>query len=347
MATAWFAIIALMLTVYVVLDGFDFGAGMVHLFVAKTDAERRTVLSSIGPLWDGNEVWLVASGGVLVFAFPKAYAVAFSGFYLPIMMALWLLILRGVAIELRSHHENPLWRRFWDVVFALASTVVAVVLGLSLGNVVRGVPIGPGGYFNAPLFTSFRPGTTTLGAIDWYTSLVGLFALVALAGHGALYLVWKTTGPVQARSRAAARRLWLLVVILGITITVVTDAVRPELLANLGARPWAWPLVFLVPAAIATVVVALRRRRELLAFCASAAMLAGLLGAAAAALYPTILRSTIDESLSLDVSNAAAGDRSLALGLAWWVPAMVLAVVYFAYLFRSFRGKVGPGGAHY
>jgi cytochrome bd ubiquinol oxidase subunit II len=346
-ATAWFAIIALMLTVYVVLDGFDFGAGMVHLFVAKTDAERRTVLSSIGPLWDGNEVWLVASGGVLVFAFPKAYAVAFSGFYLPIMMALWLLILRGVAIELRSHHENPLWRRFWDVVFALASTMVAVVLGLALGNVVRGVPIGPGGYFNAPLFTSFRPGTTALGAIDWYTSLVGLFALVALAGHGALYLVWKTTGPVQARSRAAARRLWLLVVILGITITVVTDAVRPELLPNLGARPWAWPLVFLVPAAIATVVVALRRRRELLAFCASAAMLAGLLGAAAAALYPTILRSTIDESLSLDVSNAAAGDRALALGLAWWVPAIVLAVVYFAYLFRSFRGKVSPGGAHY
>jgi cytochrome d ubiquinol oxidase subunit II len=346
-AAAWFAIIALMLTVYVVLDGFDFGAGIVHFFVAKTDAERSTVLAAIDPLWDGNEVWLVAAGGVLVFAFPKAYAVAFSGFYLPFTIALWLLILRGVAIALRSHHEGHLWRRFWDGVFALASAMVAVVLGLALGNLVRGVPIGPGGYFSAPLFTSFRPGTTELGAIDWYTSLVGLFALVALAGHGALYLDWKTTGPVQARSHAAARRLWRLVVILGITITVATGAVRPELFASLGARPWAWPLVFVVPAAIATVVVALRRRRELLAFCASAAMLAGLLGAAAAALYPTILRSTIDESLSLDVSNTAAGDRALAIGLAWWVPAMVLAGVYFAHLFRSFRGKVGPGGEHH
>jgi cytochrome d ubiquinol oxidase subunit II len=343
MATVWFIIIAVMLTVYVVLDGFDFGAGILHLFVARTDDERRTVLAAIGPLWDGNEVWLVASGGVFVFSFPRAYAAGFSGFYLPLMIALWLLILRGVAIELRSHHENPLWRQFWDGVFAFASTAVALVLGLSLGNVVRGVPIGPEGYFQVPLFTTFRPGTTWVGVLDWYTGLVGLFALAMLAGHGALYLVWKTTGAVQARSHAAARRLWLLVVILGVTVTVATGAVRPEIFDNLGARPWAWPLVLLVPTAVATIAVALRRRRELLAFASSAATIGAMLTATAAGLYPTILRSTIDRSLSLDVHNAAAGSRGLALGLAWWVPAIVLAIGYFSYLFHSFRGKVGAG----
>jgi cytochrome d ubiquinol oxidase subunit II len=340
MATAWFVIIALMLTTYVVLDGFDFGVGILHLFVAKTDDERRTVLASIGPVWDGNEVWLVVSGGTLLLAFPKVYAVAFSGFYLPLMIALWLVILRGVAIELRSHHEGPLWRTFWDGVFAFASTSVAVVLGVSFGNVLRGVPIGPDGFFHAPLFTTFRPGTARLGAIDWYTGLVGLFALAILAEHGALYLAWKTSDPVHVRSHAAARRLWPLVAVLGVTVTLATTIVGPELFHGLFARPWAWLLVLLVPAAFATIAVALRRRRELVAFLSSTAMIAAMLLAAAAGLYPTILRSTIDPSLSLDVGNAAAGSRSLAIGLAVWAPAMALAVGYFTYLFRSFRGKV-------
>ena len=188
MATAWFAIIAVMLTVYVVLDGFDLGAGVVHLFVAKNDDVRRAVLAASGPVWDGNEVWLIASAGILVFAFPKAYAAAFSGFYLPLMMALWLLVLRGVSIEFRSHHENPLWRSFWDGVFAAASIALTIVLGVALGNVVRGVPLTGEGYFSAPLFTSFGAGGAELGAIDWYTGLVGLFALFALGAHGALYL---------------------------------------------------------------------------------------------------------------------------------------------------------------
>src|SRR5439155_1735185 len=138
----WYGVVAVMLSVYVVLDGFDFGAGILHLFVARTDRERREVLAAIGPVWDGNEVWLIASGGTLVFAFPRAYATGFSGFYLPLMMVLWLLILRGLSIEFRSHNENPLWRSFWDGTFAFSSTLMAVVLGAALGNVIRGVPIG-------------------------------------------------------------------------------------------------------------------------------------------------------------------------------------------------------------
>src|SRR5713101_7104639 len=135
METIWFTLVALMLTVYVVLDGFDFGAGILHLLVARTDEERRTVLGAIGPVWDGNEVWLVASGGVLVYAFPRAYSAGFSGFYLPLMIALWLLIMRGLAIEFRSRESNVLWRSFWDGAFALSSVLMAVVLGAALGNI--------------------------------------------------------------------------------------------------------------------------------------------------------------------------------------------------------------------
>src|SRR5713226_1246439 len=198
MAPVWFAIVSGMLAVYVILDGFDFGAGILHRFVARTDEERRTVLAAIGPVWDGNEVWLIAAGGVLFLAFPRVYAVAFSGFYLALMIVLWLLILRGIAIESRSRQENPLWREFWDTIFSVASVFLAVVLGTALGNLVRGVPLDETGVFFIPLFTDFEPGRQP-GVFDWYTALVGAFTLCALAGHGALYLVWKTTGAVQAR----------------------------------------------------------------------------------------------------------------------------------------------------
>src|SRR5512143_896842 len=210
MATAWFILLGFMLIVYVVLDGFDLGAGILHLFVAHRDTERRTVLAAIGPVWDGNEVWLLASGGLLVFAFPHVYAVAFSGFYLPLMMVLWLLVLRGISIELRSHHENVLWRQLFDVVFAVSSLVLALVLGVALGNVIRGVPIDGSGSFEAPLWASFRT-TGEIGAIDWYTASVGVFAVAALAGHGAMYLRWKTTGELHLRVTRAARPIWIAV----------------------------------------------------------------------------------------------------------------------------------------
>src|SRR5712675_1294870 len=142
MGTLWFCLVAIMITVYVLLDGFDLGAGAIHLLVAKTDAERRQVLASVGPVWDGNEVWLIAGGGTLYFAFPALYAGAFSGFYLPLMIVLWLLILRGISIELRSHIESPIWKPFWDLIFGGSSALLALLYGAALGNVVRGVPLG-------------------------------------------------------------------------------------------------------------------------------------------------------------------------------------------------------------
>src|SRR5665213_2787234 len=183
MPTIWFCLVAILIAGYVVLDGFDLGAGAIHLFIAKTDEERRSVLASIGPVWNGNEVWLLAAGGTLFFAFPSLYASGFSGFYLALMIVLWLLILRGIAIELRSHVNNDLWRSFWDVVFAGASALLAIFYGAALANVVRGVPLRSDGYFFLPLWTNLLPGSDA-GIIDWYSVLVGVTALVVLMVHG-------------------------------------------------------------------------------------------------------------------------------------------------------------------
>jgi cytochrome d ubiquinol oxidase subunit II len=336
----WFAIVSGMLAVYTVLDGFDFGAGILHRFVARTDEERRTVFAAIGPVWDGNEVWLIAAAGVLFLAFPSVYSAAFSGFYLALMIVLWLLILRGVAIESRSRRENPLWREFWDTTFSIASALLAVVLGVALGNVVRGVPLDGTGLFFIPLFTDFQPGARP-GVFDWYTALVGAFTLCALAGHGALYLVWKTTGPVQARSLACARRAWLAVLPLWLAVTLATVRLRPETFTNLLARPWLLGFVVLMLGGVAGVFYFLKRGRELAAFLSSTSFLLGLLAATMAGIYPVWLRSTIDPTHSLTAANSAAKAYGLHVALVWWTVGMALAGGYFVYLFRSVRGKVG------
>ncbi len=339
MEAVWFAIVSAMLGAYVALDGFDFGVGVLHRFVARTDEERRTALAAIGPVWDGNEVWLIAAGGVLFMAFPRTYSAAFSGFYMALMIVLWLLILRGVAIEFRAHHANPLWREFCDTVFSLASMLLAVVFGTSLGNLVRGVPMNQSGLLSMPLFTDFHPGREP-GIFDWYTLLVGLFTLCVLAGHGALYLVWKTTGPVQTRSLTCALWTWLAVVPLWVGVTLATLRVQVEVFTNLIARPWSAVFVLLTFAGLGGVFYFMRQRRELAAFLSSTAYLVGLLAATMAGNYPFWLRSTIDASYGLTAANSASNRYGLLVGLAWWIVGMALATGYYVYLFRSIRGKV-------
>ncbi len=339
MEALWFAIVAGMLAVYTVLDGFDFGVGILHRLVARTDEERRTVLAAIGPVWDGNEVWLIAAGGVLFLAFPRIYSAAFSGFYLALMIVLWLLILRGVAIESRSRQANPLWRDFWDTTFVVASALLAFVLGTALGNVVRGVPLDGTGSFFIPFFTDFRAGPRP-GVFDWYTALVGIFTVCALAGHGALYLVWKTDGPVQARGRLWARRAWLAVLPLWLAVTLATLWVRPDVFTHLLDRPWLLAFVGLMLAGVVGVFAFQRRGRDLAAFVSSSSYLLGLIGATLAGIYPVWLRSTLDPAYSLTAENSADTSYGLRVALAWWVVGIALAAAYFVYLFRSTRGKV-------
>jgi cytochrome d ubiquinol oxidase subunit II len=347
MEAAWFAIVSGMLTAYAVLDGFDFGVGAIHRIVARTDQERRTVLAAIGPIWDGNEVWLIAAGGVLFMAFPSVYATAFSGFYMALMVVLWLLILRGVAIELRSHEDHLLWREFWDTVFSLASALLAVMFGTSLGNLIRGVPLGKEGLRGMPLFTNFLIGREP-GILDWYTALVGLFTLAALAVHGALFLAWRTTGPVRERSLALAREAWKAALVLWIAATAATLWVRPEVFSGLASRPWALLFVAVAIAGAWGTFHFPRRGQELAAFASSSAFLLGMLAATLAGQYPFWLRSTLDPSYSLTALNAASDHYGLRVALTWWPVGIALVAVYFTFLFRWMWGKVGvePGPSY-
>jgi len=341
MEALWFALAAVMVAAYVVLDGFDFGAGGLHFVVAKNDRERRQVLAAIGPFWDGNEVWLLAAGGVLFLAFPKVLASGLSGFYLAIFMLLWVLILRGAAIELRSRLEDRMWRSFWDGTFAFASTLAPVLFGAALGNVLRGVPLTSDGWFALPLFESFSP-RGPLGVLDWYTVLCGVTALVAVLHHGALFLAWKTDGEVRERCVRAATTLFVPTVVLWLLATVATARLAPEIFRALGDRPLAWLSTLLFLAGLSASFVGRRAGRDLLAFLGSSVFLLGVLAATAASVYPVWLKSAGDPALSLTAQNAAAGEHSLRVGLYWWPVGCVLAIVYFAILFRLHRGRAQP-----
>jgi cytochrome d ubiquinol oxidase subunit II len=342
-AAVWYAIVAAMLTAWTVLDGLDFGAGLVHFFVARTERERGVVLGAIGPIWDGNEVWLIAGGGVLVFAFPAAYAAAFSGMYLAIMMVLWLLALRGIAIEFRGQVGDPLWRQAWDFVFAVASGLIAFVAGVALGNILRGVPLDSTGRFHLDLFSL---SGNHVAALDGYTVLVGATAVAVLTAHGATYVAWKTGERVHDRSVAAARRAWPAAFAVALAATVATALERPSMASALARRPWAWPLPAGAIAAGAVVVLALRRGRDRAAFLASCGFIAALMLATAAAFFPLLVASTVDGRFDIDAHGAASSETALGLGLVWWIPAMALAVAYFVNLFRSMRGKAGADYGH-
>ena len=344
MGTVWFWLVAIMIAVYVLLDGFDLGAGALHLFIAKTDDERRQVIASIGPVWDGNEVWLLAAGGTLYFAFPVLYASGFSGFYLPLMMVLWLLILRGTSIEFRSHIRSEVWMPFWDFVFCGSSLLLAIFFGAALGNVVRGVPLDASGYFFEPLWTNFRLGADT-GILDWYTILVGVLALAALMMHGGLWVRLKTTGAVGARAGQAASSLWWAVMALTSVVTLVTFQVQPQVLQNLNAWPLGYVFPLLAIAGATGVRWFIARQKERAAFLSSAAFITGMLTSVVFGVYPMVLPAR-DTRYSLTVANSAAADYGLKIGLAWWSLGIILATGYFIFLYRSFAGKVSSGDSH-
>jgi cytochrome bd ubiquinol oxidase subunit II len=335
----WYLLVAIMITAYVVLDGFDLGAGILHLFIARTDEERQTIIRTIGPVWDGNEVWLLAGGGTLYFAFPLLYASGFSGFYLPLMIVLWLLILRGIGVELRMHLDTPVWRGLFDGSFGLASLLLAIFFGAALGNVLRGVPLGKDGYFFLPLWTNWRVGPQP-GILDWYTVLSGTVALFALALHGAYYVALKTNGAVNARAKAMARRLWPVLVVLTGASLAATLYIRPDLLDNYKRLP----VLYVIPALVAASLFNMRRSsargQERAAFLSSCAYLAFMLVGAAAGVYPNLLTSTTDPALNITVYNAHAGSYALSVGLIWWSLGMALAVGYFTFVYRMFGGKV-------
>ncbi len=346
MLLTWFSLVAIMITAYVVLDGFDLGAGVLHLIIAKTDEERRQIIRTIGPVWDGNEVWLLAGGGTLYFAFPLLYASGFSGFYLPLMIVLWLLILRGIGIELRMHLNSPVWRGLFDGSFAIASLLLTVFYGAALANVIRGVPLQSDGYFFLPLWTTWNVGVQP-GILDWYTVIGGLVALTALTLHGAYYVALKTTGELNTRSRRTARFLWPVLVALTIISLVASLNIRPSLLDNYRKMPVLFAIPVLVAASLFSMWFTSRRGNERGAFFSSCAYLVFMLVGAAAAVYPTLLASTTDPALNITIYNAHAGEYALSVGLVWWGLGMAIATGYFVFVYRTFRGKITPSSAEH
>ena len=339
MGTVWFWIVAAMLTVYVVLDGFDLGVGIVYLLVARTEQDRRKAMHAIGPVWDGNEVWLIAGGGTLFFAFPLLYASSFSGFYLPLTIVLWLLMIRGLSIELRAHTHDKVFASLFDATFFLSSTMLAIFFGAALANVVRGVPLGSDDYFFLPLWTNWRTGPNP-GILDWYTVIGGVLALLALALHGLLYLALKTTGELNARATLWAKTLWPVVLLITLASVPSTIIARPDSLIHYREHGAAWLAPLVVLASIAMIAVSLARGWEWRAFLGSCTYLAAMLVGAAAGLYPVVLPSVGSAGHDITIDRALAGPHTVRVGLVWWSFGITLAVIYSITVYWLFRGKV-------
>ncbi len=334
--TVWFVLIGLLLVGYAVLDGFDLGAGIVHLFVARNDEERRSVLNAIGPVWDGNEVWLITGGGALFAAFPLVYATVFSGFYLAVMLLLGALILRAVSIEFRSKETNGLWRRSWDAGFALGSALAALLFGVALGNVVRGLPLDAGGVYRGGL----------AGLLNPFAIVMGLLTLGLAAQQGSSWLVLKTEGALQARARIAGLAATLLVVAAWIVATVIAWGDSNRIFDNFGRTPLAWTGPVAAAIALAAMLYAYRRRRELLAFLLSSVVVAGLAVTAGATLYPNLVPA-VDATRSLTVDNAHSSDVTLTVMLVVALVGMPIVLAYTGFVYWKFKGKVQLDEAGY
>jgi len=331
--TAWFVLLAVMLTGYAVLDGFDLGVGAVHLLLGRSRDERARMIDTIGPVWNGNEVWLIGAGGAMVAAFPTLYAASFSGFYLALMLVLWLLLLRGLGIEFRHQIHHPLWEDAWDVVFSAASLLLALLFGVTVGNVLHGVPFTADGEFRAT-FAVMLNGFALLG---------GALSVATLATHGACWIALKTDGALQQRARRFAAGAWWAAAALLVAMIAASVAVRPEFSRNFTAHPW----LLAVPVLGLAAIGAQRRfigRDDWLAFLSSSAYIAGILASIAAGLYPTLLPAAPGSaSAGLDIYNAAAPHASLRTALIVYLIGLAIVGVYLTRIYRVWAGKVRGG----
>jgi cytochrome d ubiquinol oxidase subunit II len=339
MIATWYAVVSFMLIAYVILDGRNFGAGMLHWFVARTPEERRQVIAAMGPLWSWHEVWLVGFGGALVAVFPRLMASAFSGYYLALILILWCLILRGVSIEVGGHINDRLWQGFWDFVFVVSNFLLAILFGAAAGNVARGVPLDADGNFSMPFFTNFGV-RGHVGLLDWYTVSVAAFAVCLLAAHGATYLALKTEGPVHDRSARCAKYLWVLTVPLFVLISVESFLVRPDVPGRAVHNPACWIALLVTFISAAMLVSGFSTHREMRAFLASNFLIAGLLAAGGAAIFPVMLNSTLAPQNSLSAYSIAANHTALVVASIWWPIGFALAIAYFIFISRRYVGKV-------
>ncbi len=327
--TVWFILVGILLTGYAILDGFDLGVGSLHLLVKK-DKDRRTLINSIGPVWDGNEVWLVTGGGALFAAFPEVYATVFSGFYTAFILLIFVLIFRAVAIEFRSKQEAKWWRQMWDILFSISSIFIAFLAGVALGNIVTGVPIGSDKEFAGDFFGLIKP----------YTILVGITTVALFMMHGSIYLVMKTEGEIHAEVKKWVNNTIIFFVICYVSTTMATLIYYPHMIQHFKSEPWLFILALLNMLAIANIPREIYRGRELRAFLSSCASIAALMALFASGIFPSVVISTINPDYSLTIYNAASSQKTLYTMLIIAAIGMPFVIGYTVTIYWIFRGKV-------
>lgn len=327
--TIWFLLIGALLIGYAILDGFDLGVGALHLFTRKDD-ERRLMMNSIGPVWDGNEVWLVTAGGALFAAFPHAYATSFSGFYLAFVLVLFMLIFRAVAIEMRSKETWRGWRTFWDWAFGISSIGASVLFGVAVGNMIIGIPVGRDMEYAGRFVDLLRP----------YPLVIGVFNLSIFVMHGSIYLYLKTEGELQRKVRGWILKTVPFFILMYVVTTIFTLALVPSMLGNFGRFPFMWGLVVLNVLAIANIPRAVYRARPFEAFFSSACAIAALITLFGFGIFPNLIRSSLDPNYNLTIYNASSSPYTLRIMLIIAIIGMPFVVAYTASIYYIFRGKV-------
>lgn len=327
--TIWFLLVGVLIIAYAILDGFDLGVGILHL-LAKNDHERRISLNSVGPVWDGNEVWLLTGGGALFAAFPVVYATVFSAFYLALMLLLFALIFRAVSLEFRSKEESNAWRSSWDWAFFLGSLIPALLFGVALGNIMRGIPLDASHVFKGSFF----------GLLNPYSIVIGLLSVAMITWQGATYLTLKTEGDLQNRTKKWALLAWKIFVGLYILATILTVLVSPFLFHGILSNILFWIVLIVTVGSIALNPSFLKRAAYGKAFLASSLSIAGMLGLMAISLFPRLVPSSLDLANSLDIYNASSTPRTLGTMLIIALIGVPIVVIYTIYIYRQFRGKV-------
>jgi cytochrome d ubiquinol oxidase subunit II len=323
LTTFWFLLIGVLWTGYLFLEGFDFGVGMLVGLLARDDGERRVLINTIGPVWDGNEVWLLTAGGAMFAAFPNWYATLFSGFYLALLLILVALITRAVAFEYRGKRDDPTWRARWDVVIVVGSTIPALLWGVALSNIVRGVPIDAAGNFTGTFFTLLNP----------YALLGGLVTLTLFLLHGLHFVALKTTGDIRERARAMAEKVALLVIVLGATFLLWTQSAY--------GKGWTWVPVALGAGGLIFAALMNRSGREGLAFLGTGITVASAVVLLFGSLYPNVMPSTTSAAFDLTVHNASSTPYTLRVMT--WVALIFTPIVlcYQAWTYWVFRKRIG------
>lgn len=346
----WYIIIALVLAIFFVLDGYDFGTGIIHLFFAKKEKDKKVIAKAAGLFWDSNEVWLVAGGGLLFMAFPTFYASVFSGFYLPLIIVLWLIIFRAIGLEFRSQFNYEMWTAIWDKAFGVSSLLLALFFGIALGNIVRGVNLGgvengksiyEAHYFFLPLWdSSFSPLSQHPGVIDWFTLIIGIIAVVTLAIHGATWIRLKTNASINKKLKTVIFNLTIVLLLLTLFSIIVWQVVNPNSLNNFVEKPYliVFPIIYLIGLIGLLFIKKIKNNNH--SFILSTLLIIGGITSSLASLFPVILPSTNTVNESLTIYNTATESYGLSVAFNWGIIGIILLIIYFIIQKRLLKGKI-------